>query len=174
MDEKKLLTTPKKEEREIYDIFIMSLLIKGLTATLEIIGGILLWFPGVINKVVGGMIHLELIEDRFDFLSTPVHSLLLYFSSSARVFASFYLLFHGVIKLFLIFNLLRKRLWAYPATIIVFGLFTVYEAYRFTQTHSIFLIILSIFDLFVIILTAHEYKMIKKIFQSQELKTLDK
>jgi len=58
--------------------------------------------------------------------------------------------------------LLREKLWAYPAAVAVFALFIGYQLYRYSFTHDIGLILLSIFDLFVIALAVHEYRLLRK------------
>jgi uncharacterized membrane protein len=40
---------------------------------------------------------------------------------------------------------------------VVFGVFCVYQMHRFAHTHSIFLVLLTIFDLILIYLTWREY-----------------
>ena len=62
----------------------------------------------------------------------------------------------------LVAGLLREKLWAYPASIAVFGLFIAYQLYRYSFTHDAALIALSIFDLFVIALAVHEYRLLSK------------
>ena len=62
----------------------------------------------------------------------------------------------------LVFFLLREKLWAYPASIAVFGLFIAFQLYRYSFTQDIGLILLSIFDLFVIFLAVHEYRLLRK------------
>ena len=57
-------------------------------------------------------------------------------------------------------GLLREKLWAYPASFVVFGAFIAYQLYRYSFTHEISLILLSIFDLFVIALAVHEYRLL--------------
>ncbi len=57
---------------------------------------------------------------------------------------------------------MREKLWAYPASFVVFGLFIAYQLYRYTYTHDAGLILLSIFDLFVIALALHEYRLLRK------------
>ena len=61
-----------------------------------------------------------------------------------------YLLSHGVVKLFLIAGLLRNRLWAYPVSLVVMGLFIAYRLYCHAQNGGAGLIVLTLFDLFVI------------------------
>ena len=47
------------------------------------------------------------------------------------MFAAIYLLSHGVIKVVLVASLFRELLWAYPAAIVVFTLFIVYQLYPY-------------------------------------------
>jgi uncharacterized membrane protein len=59
-----------------------------------------------------------------------------------------------------------NKLWAYPLTIAVFGAFAVYQVFRFTHTHSWALVILTIFDVLIILLTWNEYRHQKEKRQS--------
>jgi uncharacterized membrane protein len=78
------------------------------------------------------------------------------------VFAGVYLLSHGVIKVVLVASLFRERLWAYPAAIVVFTLFIVYQMYRYMLQSSISMIVLSVLDVVVIGLTWLEYRRLKR------------
>ena len=84
------------------------------------------------------------------------------FSVAEHNFYAFYLLSHGLIKAVLVIGLLREKLWAYPASFAVFGAFIAYQLYRYSFTHDIGLILLSIFDLFVIYLAVHEYRLLRR------------
>jgi uncharacterized membrane protein len=86
-------------------------------------------------------------------------------NSSAR-FAALYLLSHGLVKVLLVTCLWLNKLWAYPLTIAVFGAFAVYQVFRFTHTHSWALVILTIFDVLIILLTWNEYRHQKEKRQS--------
>ena len=44
----------------------------------------------------------------------------------------------------------------------VFGLFIVYQAYRFTLTHSSWLVLITVVDIVVIALTWYEYGYLKR------------
>jgi uncharacterized membrane protein len=74
------------------------------------------------------------------------------------MFASLYLLSHGLVKAVLVICLWMNKLWAYPLTIAVFAAFVIYQIYRFTHTHSVALVILTLFDLLLIFLTWKEYQ----------------
>jgi uncharacterized membrane protein len=56
-----------------------------------------------------------------------------------------------------------NKLWAYPLTIFVFAAFCVYQIHRYTHTHSVTLILLTLFDLALIYLTWREYLEQKQI-----------
>ena len=151
------------EEKRIHQIFQISVLLKGAHALLEIIGGIGLFFisTSAIAQFVVALTGGELLEDSHDFLANYFLHMAQAFSIGDKTFAAFYLLSHGVIKIFLVAGLLRDKLWAYPASLTVLSLFIAYQLYRYTFSHSFALILLSIFDLLVIWLIWHEYRLIR-------------
>ncbi|MEA2715345.1 MAG: hypothetical protein QOG91_373 [Candidatus Parcubacteria bacterium] len=149
-------------EKSIHRAIVTSLNLTRLTSLLEVIGGILFFFTGTLTRILGFLINGELIEDPTDFVANRIQHLLPYFSLHAQAFAAFYLLSHGVIKIFLIINLLRNKLWAYPATITVLFIFIAYQIYRIAHTFSTFLVLLTLFDALIIVLTWHEYDLVKK------------
>src|SRR5262249_54720823 len=85
------------------------------------------------------------------------------FSASTQVFAAIYLLSHGVIKVVLVASLFRELLWAYPAAIVVFTLFIAYQLYRYALEPSTSMIVLSILDVMVIVLTWLEYRRLQRV-----------
>ena len=151
------------QEANIRRIFKVSVLLKAANAIAEIIGGTSLLFTGEITKIVSKMIQREFLEDPRDYVANIAQHYLPYFSEHSQSFAAFYLLSHGVIKIFLAIGLLRNKLWAYPAAIVFFILFILYQVYRYTYTQSAFLILLTIFDLIVVGLTWHEYKIVRRL-----------
>ena len=103
----------------------------------------------------------ELIEDPGDFLVTRLLDFTQNFSVSSKAFYAFYLLSHGAIKLFLVSGLLRGKLWSYPASLAALTLFIANQLYRYSYTHSFGLIVLTIFDVFVMALIWHEYQLVR-------------
>jgi uncharacterized membrane protein len=73
---------------------------------------------------------------------------------------------HGIVKLFLVVGLLRNKLWAYPAAIVVFVLFIAYQLYRLSSAPSPLLVLLTVFDVVVIGLTWHEYRIVLGLKQA--------
>lgn len=141
-------------------LFLLALLLKAADGILEIVGGFLIFLikPELVNKIVILLTQHELSEDPNDFIATNLIKLANSYSIKTEYFAVSYLLSHGLIKVWLVVSLLRNRLWAYPTAILFLAIFIGYQIYRFSYTHSIFLILLTIFDLFVVWLTWKEYK----------------
>ncbi len=152
------------KEKKIREIFKISVFVKGFHAMLELIGGLLLLFvkTSTITRLVISFTQEELTEDPNDLVANYLFQYAQNLSISSQRFAAFYLLSHGVIKLLLFAGLLRDRLWAYPSSILVLGIFILYQVYRFTFTHSLGLVALSVFDLVVVWLVWHEYNIIKQ------------
>jgi uncharacterized membrane protein len=156
-------------ERRVHQIFEISVLLKGAHALIECIGGLVLAFVSTdaIKGLVNALTQEELTEDPNDFVATHLLSLAQNFTVSTQRFYAFYLLSHGVIKLLLVAGLLRNKLWAYPVSLVVLGLFIVYQLYRFSYTHGAGLIVLTIFDVIVMGLIWHEYRLVRRDLTSR-------
>lgn len=103
----------------------------------------------------------EFAEDPHDLVANFLLHTVQHLSVDTQKFAAIYLLGHGVIKLWLIIGLLCERLWYFPISMIVFGLFIGYQVYRFTFTHSVWLLLVTALDIVVIALTWHEYRYLR-------------
>jgi uncharacterized membrane protein len=150
-------------ERRIRQIFKASVLLKGAHALIECVGGLVLALASStsIAGLVNRLTQEELIEDPNDWVATHLLNMAQGFSVSTKNFYAFYLLSHGVVKLALVVGLLRNKLWAYPASLVVLGLFILYQIYRFFYPQSVGLIVLTVFDLIVMVLIWHEYGLMR-------------
>jgi uncharacterized membrane protein len=139
--------------------FRFSLTLKGLHALLEIILGIAILTvnPQVMNRFAFTLLNPELSEDPGDFVAMHLLRIFQQFAAGGKHFASLYLLSHGIVKIALIVALFRNKLWAYPTMIITLSAFVLYQSYRFVLTHSLFMILLTLFDIVVIVLSWIEY-----------------
>jgi len=149
-------------ERRLRLLFVWSILGKALDGVVEIIVGLALVFRVATIHVIGFMIQHELIEDPTDFIAGAIQHHLFPFLAHKRNFAAAYLLSHGLVKLFLVVDLIRNRLWAYPAAIIVFVMFIAYQVYGLRVAPSPMLVLLTALDLIVIGLTWHEYRIVRQ------------
>ena len=154
-------------DRNLHLAFRISLIVKALDALIEMAGGVAAYFTtrhflvGVVKSIVQG----ELSEDPRDFVANYLLHSAQHFSISAQHFTSLYLLSHGAVKLWLVVGLLRSKLWYYPTAIIVFTAFVAYQLYRFTFTHSPWLLLLTVVDVVVIVLSWHEYKYLRRVLR---------
>ena len=156
-------------EHRIRQIFEVSVLLKGAHALIECIGGLVLVFvsTSAITNLVNSLTQDELIEHPNDFVAAYFLGLAQNFTVSDEHFYAFYLLSHGIIKLFLVIGLLRRKFWAYPVSLVVLGLFIVYQLYRFSYTHGFGLIVLTVFDVVVMVLIWHEYRLVRRHLPSR-------
>ncbi len=152
------------EEKYIRSAFEISVLLKGLHSILEIIGGVFVFLVSkeFVQNAVSWIAQAELAEDPQDFIAHYLIQSAQNFSISSQHFAALYLLSHGIIKGFLVIALLKEKSWSYPLAIIVFSLFGLYQIFRFTHTHSLWLLLITFLDIIVIGLTWHEYRYIKQ------------
>jgi uncharacterized membrane protein len=151
-------------EHRIHQIFQLSVLLKGAHALIECLGGIALALVSTssIANFVNAITQDELIKDPNDFVATHLLTMAHNFSVQTQHFYAFYLLSHGIVKVALVVGLLKEKLWAYPASLIVLTLFVLYQLYRFSYTHGLGLIVLTLFDIVVMGLIWHEYGLMRR------------
>lgn len=151
-------------EHRIHQIFQISVLLKGAHAVIECVGGLGLALVNTnsIVALVNAMTQEELVEDPGDFVATHLFSMAQDFSVNSKQFYAFYLLSHGIVKLGLVIGLLKNQLWSYPASLVVLGLFIVYQLYRYLYAQSVGLILLTVLDLVVMGLIWHEYRLVRR------------
>lgn len=153
-----------KKNNIVHKSFEIGIILKGIDGILEIIGGILLIFlsPSRVNKLTMLLTQHELSQDPQDVIANFLIKFSSNFSISTQYFGVFYLISHGAVKFILVMLLRRKKLWAYPLTIVSLILFIMYQIYRFSIDHSMGLMLLTIFDVIMIFLTFVEYKSMKR------------
>ncbi len=152
-----LTTKAERREKGIHEAFEISIVLKGIGAALETLLGLVLLYSSSVIDVVHALVVNELLDDPDGFLATHFSTLLAP-SPETQHFGGLYLLSHGIVKLVLVVGLLRDKLWAYPASLAVFALFIVYQTDRYFQTHSPWLLLLTVVDLVVMWLVWHEYR----------------
>jgi uncharacterized membrane protein len=159
IDLKKLL-----DHKKIHLIFEFSLWLKAIFALSEIAAGAATYFvpQHLFVDLVLWVAKDEFAEDPHDLVANFLLHTVQNISVGTQKFAAVYLLAHGVVKLWLIVGLLRERLWYFPVSIMVFGLFIVYQVYRYTFTHSIWLLLITALDIVIIVITWHEYRYLRK------------
>jgi uncharacterized membrane protein len=150
-------------------VFRISIILKGLDAVVEIIGGILLLFvtSSNITHFVAWLTRSTLAHNPHNSIAISLNHSVDHLAANSTLFGAVYLLSHGVIKLFVIINVLRDKYWAYPVLIIVLIGFIVYQVIDIKNTHSVAMTLLTIFDIFVIIMTWLEWQKKRNIRAKQ-------
>ncbi|MCX6712821.1 MAG: DUF2127 domain-containing protein [Candidatus Vogelbacteria bacterium] len=148
------------KEENIHKVFELSLFLKAFQAVLELLSGWLLLVvsTSTIARLVTFLIQEEISEDPRDIVARYLYQFAQHLSVSGKLFVVFYLLSHGLIKIVFVALLWKNKLWAYPVSIMVTALFLIYQLYRYTYTQSIYLIVLSLFDIILIWLIWREYR----------------
>lgn len=153
---------PKQHKPDLTDrAFRIGLLLKGLDGLLETLGGILLLIvrPEQIDRLAHWLTQGELSQDPHDFIASHVLKTAHHLTGASLAFGAAYLLSHGLVKLVLVYEVLRDHLWAYIALIVVTAVFVVYQIYRMAAVKfSVSLLLLTVLDLAIIYLTQKEYR----------------
>lgn len=151
-------------ERRIFRFFEISILLKGINAALEIVGGVLVLLipPSLVQDITAYFTNAELGQDPDDFIATHIlHWADVYATGPHQLFVAAYLLSHGIVKIVLVIGLLKNWPRAYPASLIVFGLFALYQIYLLTHKLSLGMIALTIFDFVVMYFIWREWQIVK-------------
>ncbi len=139
--------------------FQAGILLKAIDGLLEIIGGVLLLFvkPAYLDQFAVTLTQHELVEDPHDFVVSHL-VMILQAGKGSLLFGAVYLVTHGLVKILLVSEILRGRLWAYQGLIWFTVGFMVYQTYRFAYSGSVLMIVLTLYDAVVVWLTVVEYR----------------
>lgn len=153
-----------REERSIYQFFRISVLLKGLISVIEIFAGIAIYFvtPAMVLAIASFLTNGEVVNEPVDFIARHIIDLANQYTASTAKFLSFYFLSRGLVKTGLIWALLKDKVWAYPASLVVLMLFVFYQLWQIWATHSLLVVGITIFDLIVIYFIWREWQIVKR------------
>lgn len=151
-------------EKDFHELFRIGIMVKAADGFLEACAGVFLWFANfaALNGVLLYVFRGEILESPRDTFWQYLIAQWRSFALNAHSFWSILFVGHGAIKLGLSWALLKNYFWAYPAALAVFSLLVGYEVYSLTLQQSLFLWIITFFDILVVGLIAHEYKHVRK------------
>ena len=141
-------------QQRLHQLFIVSVILKGLHAAVELIGGVALYLFST-DRIAAWLWEAGQSNDWIERFANS-------FSTKEHHFYAFYLVSHGIVNGLIVVGLLLRKLWAYHATFVVLTLFIAYQAYRYSYTHDIGLIVITVIDLIVMGLAANEYRLFKR------------
>jgi uncharacterized membrane protein len=145
----------------LHRTFIISIAGKGLFGLFETLSAFLAWF--ISPTQVQAFTHW-IIEVFFNSnAQNPIAKLVLEFGSSIDTstthYAAMYLAFHGLTKVVLVWALFTDKKWAYPGMLGALSLFIVTQTIQLLTAYTLGLLLLTMFDIFVLWLTLREYKL---------------
>ena len=151
-------------EKFLHSVFELGILVKAINGTIETVTGFLILF--VRKNPATGIFTLNghsLFQGRHDNVMYFFSHSLQNISVNTKTFVAIYILFHGVLNIFMTVTLSMKKLWAYIVSISFSLAFMTYQIYRISYNHSLFLAVVTLFDLFFVMLTWHEYEFQKEL-----------
>ncbi len=148
-------------QKWLHRLFDFGIILKGLDGLLQALGGmvLLLLKPEQIGNVLKSIALRELHEDSRDLIASYLFKLGTGVTPHSKFVSVVFLLSHGLIKIFLVWQLFRGKLWAYPLTIVVLLLFMIYQTVEIVRMHSPLLTVITVLDALLVWLTWHEYRM---------------
>src|SRR3954452_7950066 len=114
-------------QHRLHQLFVLSVILKGLHALIELIGGITLYLFST-DVIVAWLWEAGRSND---WVARFAHS----FSKPEHEFYAFYLVSHGIVNGAIVAGLLLRKRWSYHATFVVLTLFIAYQLYRYSYTH---------------------------------------
>jgi uncharacterized membrane protein len=153
----------QQQEKRVRLYFQISILLKGAISLAELVAGIALLFIPVsyFLDLLASYAESELQENANSFIASHLLSLAHQAATISGTFIAIYILSRGLIKVLLIWAMLKNKLWAYPSSLVVLGLFVLYQLYEVVHTGALAIIALTVFDLIVMYFIWREYQVLK-------------
>jgi uncharacterized membrane protein len=144
----------------INQIYILSLLLKGFNALLECGVGAYLGISKTadFDALVHWLMDFSIFKGEQEWIAAAVFDYANSIPDATRNFFAIYLLLHGLVKVVMVGGLLMRFKWAYPAAMVALSLFICYQTYEYSSHHAIGLLLLTVFDLFVLMLIINDYR----------------
>ena len=147
-------------------IYKTGIAIKGFDGLVEVVAGlVLVCAPSVLHVLLSTLTGYALQRhDVFDaFIAKHIARLDDDLARSGLLFLVIFLIGHGIVKLLLVYCLLKEILWAYPYALGALVLFLIYQLYVLVQDPlSIGMWLFTILDVIIVWLVYEEYKKLKK------------
>lgn len=155
---------PDAGSRRFRLVYRIGLVLKGVDGSAELLAGLaLLLFPHALARLIAPLAVSEAgphpyVNAVAYWFGRADHELL----AGNHLFAVLFLLLHGVVKLVLVYCLLRGFHWVYPWAIGVLGAFAVYQGWVLVMRPSIGMALLTAIDLAIIWLVWREWRMLRR------------
>jgi uncharacterized membrane protein len=162
---------PFREQPAFQRVYKIGIAIKGFDGLVELVAGLALWLsPSLVHNFLNLIIG-ETSEHSgriYQFIAENVGRVDNDFAKTSLVFLIIFLISHGLIKLALVYALLKEILKAYPYALVVLTGFLIYQLYVFIIHPTLGMALFTILDAVIIWLVWGEYqdlleKTVKKV-----------
>ena len=144
-------------------VFEVGIIIKGINGILETLAGLLLLFltPQRLQHFIEFVTQLNVNNEKQSKIITMFLHSVDHLGTGNRIFLIAYFWSHAAVKLTAVIGILTNKLWAYPFSLITLGVLTLFQFGSIIHKASIGMILLTIFDLFILWLIWREYGKVK-------------
>lgn len=145
-------------------LYKISVAIKGFDGLVELVAGITLWIsPSIIHSFLGAIVG-ETAEHSgriMQFISENVARIDDELAKSGLTFLILFLTIHGLVKLALVYCLLKEIVRAYPVALAILVVFLIYQLYVFIVHPTIGMALFTLLDAIIIWIVWGEYQDLK-------------
>ncbi len=155
------LTKSAKFNKWFERAYFIGVAIKGFDGLVELVVGLaLLISPSLVHSVLSAVAGEagEHHAHMFRFIAEYVARLDNELAHSGLTFLIIFLIGHGVVKLVLVYCLLKEIVRAYPYALFILVLFLIYQVYVLFGDHSIGMWLFTILDIVIIYLVWGEWR----------------
>jgi uncharacterized membrane protein len=133
---------------------------KGIFGIFELSTGLALLLVGrkSINKLLLWIVNFEPFENHPRLMDSATRFIAERVLGSLHLLIALYMIVHGLVAIAIVFALIHKKMWAFPAAGILLAMFIVYQIYRLALAFSIILLILTLIDIAIIYFLRYEYR----------------
>ena len=160
------IETPQ-EEHVVHEFFLASVILKGLISLAEVLAGIAILIipPQTIISVTLSLLNYLPIASVQAKLIQEVSV----YTSSTALFIALYLLSRGLVKVALVWGLLKRKISAYPLSLLVLFLLVLYQCYELiVAPFSLIISGVTLFDLVVMYFVYREWRIIERHLKEKQ------
>lgn len=147
------------EEKIIHKVFKTITILKGLQAIITILLGIalLMLSKEFVSNIIIFLVKIGLAGNPDNFIAQNLLQFGINLTLEIKLYFSIYFMIHGAVGLSLVWGIIKKPSITYPVSLLIFIGFVIYQIYSYFIAPSMWLLLLTLFDVLFIGLLFYEY-----------------
>lgn len=148
-----------QKQKAVHKVFKTITILKGIHAIIEILLGItlLILTKEFISNAIVSFVEGRFAGDPSGFIAQYISQFGIDLSLGIKLFFAFYLIIHGIVNFSLVYGIIKKPSIAYPISLLIFLGFLIYQTFSYFASYSVWLLLLTLFDILFIGLLFYEY-----------------